>query len=147
MSIDRSHPRNISFYDTTQPDVALGGFVQNGPITEVNFLDIPAILLVVEGSPIHVQEWISRHIVSRTDVPLETGVYDIYRKGMCYVFPIYKAAQFLIPATSIQVSDEPWIRRLTSYEIPGREDNFCDEIRNRDRKCVILELLIPKILI
>jgi len=80
-------------------------------------------------------------------MPLETGVYDIYRKGMCYVFPIYKAAQFLIPAASIQVGDEPWIHRLTSYEIPGREDNFCDEIRNRDRKCVILELLIPKILI
>ena len=52
MSTDRSHPRTVSFYDSTCPDVALGGFVQNGSITEANFLDILAILLVVEGSPI-----------------------------------------------------------------------------------------------
>jgi len=53
MPTDHSHPRNISFYDTTHPDAALGEFAQNGSITEVNFLDILAILLVVE-SPIHV---------------------------------------------------------------------------------------------
>jgi len=90
MPKDRSHhPRSVSFYDSTHPDVALGGFVQNGSVTEANFLDILAILLVVEGSPIRVQERISSHIVSRTDVPLKRGAYDIYSEGMCYISPIY----------------------------------------------------------
>jgi len=97
--------------NATHPDVALGGVLQNGSVTEANFLDILAILLVVEGSPIRVQERTSSHIVSRTEVPLETVVYDIYSEGMCYVSPIDKAAQLLIPAASIQVSDEPWIHR------------------------------------
>ena len=56
MSTARSHRRNVSFYDSTQPDVALGGFVQNGSITKANFLDILAILLVIEGSPMCEQE-------------------------------------------------------------------------------------------
>jgi len=89
MPTDRSHPRSVSFYDYTHPDVALGGFVQNNSITEGNFLDILGILLVVEGSPIRVQERISSHIVSRTDVPLKRGAYDIYSEGMCYISPIY----------------------------------------------------------
>jgi len=97
--------------NATHPDVALGGVLQNGSMTKANFLDILAILLVVEGSPIRVQERTSSHIVSRTEVPLETVVYDIYSEGMCYVSPIDKAAQLLIPAASIQVSDEPWIHR------------------------------------
>ena len=87
MSTDRSDPRSVSFYDSTRPDVALGGFVQNGSITEANFLDILAIVLVVEGSPIRVQERISSHIVSRTDVPLKKGAYKIYSESMCYISP------------------------------------------------------------
>lgn len=89
MSTDRSYPRSVSFYDSTRTDVALGGFVQNGSITEANFLDILAILLVVKGSPLCVQERISNLIVSRTDVPLKRGAYDIYSEGMCYISPIY----------------------------------------------------------
>lgn len=85
MPTDRSDPRSVSFYDFTCPDVALGGFDQNGSITEANFLDILAIVLVVEESPIRVQERISSHIVSRTDVPLKKGVYDIYSEGMSYI--------------------------------------------------------------
>ncbi|KAG0636796.1 hypothetical protein HOY80DRAFT_975808 [Tuber brumale] len=71
MPSNRSRRRNVSFYDAARPDV-------NGSITEANFLDILAILLVVTGGPLRVQERISSHIVSRTDVPLDTGVYDIY---------------------------------------------------------------------
>ncbi|KAG0131798.1 hypothetical protein HOY82DRAFT_578422 [Tuber indicum] len=127
MSINRSLPRNVSFYDATHPDVALGGLVQNGSITEANFLDILGILLVVEGSPLRVQQRISRHIVSRTNVPLGKGVYDIYCDS------------------SIQVSNEPWTPRLISHEISGGEHSFCNGIRNRDRKCVISGISNPEI--
>jgi len=87
MSTSRSLPRNVSFYDATHLDVALGGFVQNGSVTEANFLDILGILLVIGGGPIRVQERMSSHIVSRTGVPLQTGVYDIYCDCMCYIPP------------------------------------------------------------
>ncbi|RPA96609.1 hypothetical protein L873DRAFT_1694160 [Choiromyces venosus 120613-1] len=44
MPPNHSHPHNISFHNVTHPDVALGGLVQNGSITEANILDILGIL-------------------------------------------------------------------------------------------------------
>ncbi|KAG0641261.1 HNH endonuclease-domain-containing protein [Tuber brumale] len=128
MSLNRSLVRNVSFHDAANPDVALGGLFQNGCITEANFLDILGILLVVEACLVRVQERISNHIVSRTDVPLKTGAYDIYCDS------------------SIEVSSEPWIPRLISHTT-GREDRFRDQIRTRDRKCVISGVANPDILI
>ncbi|KAG0127466.1 hypothetical protein HOY82DRAFT_586872 [Tuber indicum] len=103
MSQNRSLLRNVTFYDATNPEEALGGLAQNGSITEANFLDMLGILLVVDGSPLRVQERISSHIVSRTDVPLKTGVYDIYCDA------------------AIQVSDQPWIQRLVSLSNRDRK--------------------------
>ncbi|KAG0636815.1 hypothetical protein HOY80DRAFT_975892 [Tuber brumale] len=127
MSLNRSLPRNVKFYDATSPDEALGGLVQNGSITETNFLDMLGILLVVGVSPIRVQERMSSHIVSRTEVPLQVGVYDIYCEA------------------SIQVSDESWVHRLISHKIASGENSFRDDIRNRDRKCVISGISNPEI--
>jgi len=87
MSTSRSLPRNVSFYDATHLDVALGGFVQNGSITEENFLDILGMLPIIEEGPIRVQERMSSHIVSRTGMPVQAGVYDIYWECMCYMPP------------------------------------------------------------
>ncbi|KAG0124868.1 hypothetical protein HOY82DRAFT_633119 [Tuber indicum] len=125
MSLNRSFARNVKFYDATIPDEVLGGLVQNGSITERNFLDMLGILLVV-GSPIRVQEPESSHIVSRTEAPLQVGVYDIYCEA------------------SIQISDEPWVHRLISHKIASGENSFRDDIRNGVRKCVISGISIPK---
>ncbi|PUU82886.1 hypothetical protein B9Z19DRAFT_1119987 [Tuber borchii] len=64
MSIRSEKERNVWFHDAAHPNVELGGFFQNGSITEANFLDILEILLVVEGEPgpLRVQERISKHI-------------------------------------------------------------------------------------
>ncbi|KAG0131596.1 hypothetical protein HOY82DRAFT_578573 [Tuber indicum] len=97
--------------------VALGGFIQNGSITEANFLDILGIILVFAGSPLCVRARESSHIVSRTDQSLEAGVYDIYCDA------------------SIQVRDEPWIPRLIFHEMSTREDCFHNNTGNRDRRC------------
>jgi len=53
----------------------------------------------------------------------------------------------LILPASIQVSNEPWIPRLISHEIPDRGDSFRDKIRNRDRKCVISGISISELAI
>ncbi|KAG0128096.1 HNH endonuclease-domain-containing protein [Tuber indicum] len=119
MSLNRSLPRNVKFYDAGKPDEPLGGLFQNGSITEANFLHILTIILVVEEGPILVQERESSHIVSRTDMPLGTGAYDIYCDA------------------SIQVSNEPWIHRHISHNSTARQERFRIEIRQRDQKCVI----------
>ncbi|KAG0123153.1 hypothetical protein HOY82DRAFT_495434 [Tuber indicum] len=121
-----SRSRNVSFDDATHPKVALGGFIQNGSITEANFLDILGIILVFDGSPLCVRARESSHIVSRTDQSLEAGVYDIYCDA------------------SIQVSDEPWIPRLIFHEMSTREDCFHNDTGNRDRRCVISGISIPE---
>jgi len=82
MPPDRSLGRNIHFYDATAPDVALGGFIQNGSVTEANFLDFLFILLVT-AAPLRVQERNSGHIVVMTNNRLELGEYDIYCDGRC----------------------------------------------------------------
>ena len=84
MSSNRSHFRNIHFYDATKVDEdALGGLIQNGSITEENFLDMLGILLVTESVPIRVEHRTSGHIVSGNNRRLDVGVYDIYCDSRC----------------------------------------------------------------
>jgi len=70
-------------------DDVLGGLIQNGSITEANFLDMLKILLVTDGFPIRVEhraqncEAISDYVVSRTDDRLEVGLYDVNCDGGC----------------------------------------------------------------
>ncbi|PWW72050.1 hypothetical protein C7212DRAFT_354837 [Tuber magnatum] len=122
MSQTRSVGRNVTFYNAAQPDVALGGLIQNGSITEESFLDMLGILLVVEEGPLHVQARISNHIVSRTRMPLQTGAYDISCPGI----------------------DKPWFHSLISHAETNREEQFRIEIRARNWKCVISELSNPE---
>ncbi|KAG0128273.1 hypothetical protein HOY82DRAFT_622055 [Tuber indicum] len=127
MSPNRSLQRNVFFHDAAKPKEALGGLVQNGPITEANFLDMLGMLLVVDGGcPLHLQGRMSSHMISRRDMPLKAGVYDIYAD------------------VSIQVSDEPWIYRSVSRYTCRQEDTLCREISNHDRKSVISGIVNPE---
>ena len=51
MPVNCSLPRNVRFHHASDPEVILGGLVQNGSITEENTLDTRAILLVLEQGP------------------------------------------------------------------------------------------------
>jgi hypothetical protein len=53
MSSHRSHFRNVRFFDEANPDIVLGGLVQNGSLTERNFLVMLGIVLV-STAPIRV---------------------------------------------------------------------------------------------
>ncbi|KAF8430233.1 hypothetical protein EV426DRAFT_580561 [Tirmania nivea] len=80
MTSNRSHFRNVHFYDGTKAgdhDHALGGLIYNESVTEGNFLAMLGILLVIEG-PIREHHRTSDHIVSRTNDRLEVGLHDIY---------------------------------------------------------------------
>ena len=84
MNSNRSHFRNVHFYDGSNADILLGGLVQNGYITETNFLDMLGIVLVTETA-IRVQHRSSGEIVSLTDSFLQLGIYDVYC-GSTYSF-------------------------------------------------------------
>jgi len=81
MPIDRSLGRNVHFYDASKPGVALGGLIQNGSVTETNFLEMLFIVLVTEA-PLRVQGR-TGHVVATTDNPLQPGEYDVYCDGRC----------------------------------------------------------------
>ncbi|KAF8460422.1 hypothetical protein BDZ91DRAFT_798916 [Kalaharituber pfeilii] len=70
------HKEKVEYDQAKEDDPALGGLVQNGWVTEQNFLQMLAIILVVEAL-IRVQRRLSGHIVSTLNSSLETGIYDI----------------------------------------------------------------------
>ncbi|KAF8418982.1 hypothetical protein EV426DRAFT_638433 [Tirmania nivea] len=118
MPIDRSLGRNVQFYDATSPGDALGGLIQNGSVTEANFLEMLGILLITETS-IRVQERGTGHIITSTNNQLGLGEYDVYCDS------------------PIIVNNEPWVQRLISFNVSGREDVFKIGIHARDGRCVI----------
>jgi hypothetical protein len=74
MSEIRSHFRNVHFFDEANPDAVLGGLIQNGSLTEKNFLVMLDIVLVTTA-PIRVSAKDSRRFVSMVDTCLEPGDY------------------------------------------------------------------------
>ena len=81
MAPNRTLLRNVIFCDGNKPDDVLGGFRQNGAISKANFLDILEIVLDIQAL-ISVQERTSRKFVWRRNVPLQSGVYDIFSKSI-----------------------------------------------------------------
>ena len=81
MTSNRSHFRNVHFYDGSNPSILLGGLVQNGSVTEANFLQMLGIVLVTEA-PVQVQNRSSGYVLSASDSRLELGIYDVHCDGM-----------------------------------------------------------------
>ncbi|KAF8433827.1 hypothetical protein BGX38DRAFT_1251630 [Terfezia claveryi] len=95
MPIDRSLGRNVQFYDAISSDVALGGMIQNGSVTEGKFLDILGILFITE-TPIRVQERSLGHIVMKTNTRLENGGFATEiraRDGRCVISKVVNTQQ------------------------------------------------------
>ena len=80
----RSHFSNVHFYDGRNPSILLGGLVQNGSVTEANFLQMLGIVLVMEA-PVQAQNRISGYVLSTSDSRLELGVYDVYCDGSSFI--------------------------------------------------------------
>ncbi|KAM5439115.1 hypothetical protein McanMca71_003518 [Microsporum canis] len=120
MPRDRAAYRNVRFYDAST-GASIGGFYQNGSITEENLIWIlnDVLLIVEEGDSWTIQHRASGRTITPSSNPVVSGDYDVY------------------PTGSIQVTDEPWFARLTSRSVSGREDRFRDGVRARDGKCVI----------
>ena len=90
MSRNRASLRNTHFYDAANPSVVLGGFWQQGSITEATCLSILEKIVITGGEPIRVERRNSTHILSRIDQPIASGQYDVYCDGkppiVCRIF-------------------------------------------------------------
>jgi hypothetical protein len=118
MSGHRSHFRNVRFFNEANPDVVLGGLVQNRSFTERDFLMMLDIVLVITA-PIRVSAKDTGRVVLMVGTRLDVGDYMVNCED------------------EIQVSDEQWVHCIISHSVSGREDAFRDGIRARDNKCVI----------
>ena len=135
MPLDRSEDRNVHFFDESKSDTVLGGLVQNGSVTEKNFLSMLAIVLVTEA-PIYVYAKATGIAVLMGDEALQVGDYMIRGEGK----QVYYVMVWCLSNEregEIHLSDELWVQRLISFNVSGREDSFREGIRSRDRKCVI----------
>ncbi|KGQ01324.1 hypothetical protein PAAG_12004 [Paracoccidioides lutzii Pb01] len=119
MPRDRAAYRNVRFYNASTGAV-VGGFFQNGSITEENLIWIlsDVLLIVEERHPWTIRHRVSERVITPSSNPV-LGDYDTYSTG------------------SIQVTNEAWFVRLTSHSVSGGKDKFRDGVRARDGNCVI----------
>ncbi|KAK9244174.1 HNH endonuclease-domain-containing protein [Lipomyces tetrasporus] len=119
---NRSRGRNVHFYDALDPDHALGGLILNRSVTEKTFLFMLGILLAA-SDPYTVVLRCTDEIVTPSDKPLKPGHYDIRSNS---------------PGGRISLADEPCVTRSYSDTDSGTtNDEFQNQVRLRDRKCVI----------
>ena len=81
MPLNRSPGRDVPPHGVPPPATALGGLLQNGSVSEANFLQMLGIVLLL-NQPIRVQHRVSGEIVSHRNAVLAPGDYDIHSNGM-----------------------------------------------------------------
>ena len=81
MSGHRSHFRNVRFFDEANPDVVLGGLIQNGSLTEKNFLTMLQMIVLMTTAPIRVSAKDTGRVVSMVDTRLDMGDYMVSCEG------------------------------------------------------------------
>ncbi|KAK9252543.1 hypothetical protein V1507DRAFT_498551 [Lipomyces tetrasporus] len=112
MSFNRSRGRNVHFYSASDPVHALGGLILNQSVT---------ILIITSGS-YSVSLRGTRKILTPSDKPLEPGHYDIRSNS---------------PGGTISIADEPCVTRVYSGTESGRTEEFRNQVREHDGRCVI----------
>ena len=145
MTSPRASYRNIRLYDaSTSTAEPLGGLYQHGSVTEANFIWMIRSVILIGGENVtaiqHRQS--GRNILDSMSpiVAIVPGEYDIFSQGRLLLSKTdegicsYYIHVFTGP---ISLSDEPWIARVMSFSVSGREDTFRIGVRARDRKCVV----------
>ncbi|KAK9248723.1 hypothetical protein V1506DRAFT_551415 [Lipomyces tetrasporus] len=113
MAGSRAIGRDVHFYLFSEPDNSLGGMILNPSVTEKSFLFMLNILIVASGP---------YRVTLRSTGMMLPGHYDIRPYSR---------------KDAISITDEPWIARILSKTVTGRDDFFRARVRERDGKCVI----------
>ena len=114
---NRTAGRNVHIYNANDPGTILGGLGLTNGMTNANFYSMVEIILLFDQDyALHNESGIA---VRRDDHPLQPGKY------------------FIVTAGSITVSNEAWLVRATSRSTPLCSEEFCQAIRERDRRCIM----------
>ena len=113
----RAIGRNVHIFDPRNPDTILGGLLVTEGITNESFYGM--VDIIIEFTTSYSLRRQSGSTIQRDNNPLQEGGY------------------FVITSGSFTINSEHWLIR-TDYSSPGPPAaEFCNSIRNRDRRCVI----------
>ncbi|GAD94761.1 conserved hypothetical protein [Paecilomyces variotii No. 5] len=121
MPADRSAGRNVFIEFASAPGIIQGGLCAAKRLTQAQFLDMLDILFIAPGGFYAYIRGSSKPIWS-TEQVLRRGYYILYTK---------------IDGEKIHVSNQHFYPRVLSLENTGETDSFRDQVRRRDRRCVI----------
>ncbi|PUU84237.1 hypothetical protein B9Z19DRAFT_1037569 [Tuber borchii] len=120
---DRTIGRNLHLYDPSDPYIILGGLVVTKGMTNANFYSIVDIILIFTTE--YTLRLKSGMTIKRDNNPLQEGSY------------------FVVTAGYFTINSEPWLIRADSLYTGPPTAEFCNSIRNRDRRCVISGTPVP----
>ncbi|ELR03632.1 hypothetical protein VC83_03464 [Pseudogymnoascus destructans] len=115
--INRSEGRNVHIFNAADPTSELGGLIRTRGVTNKNLYDMIEIFVVVTS------EFTLRNdgdmTIAKDDAQLEPGNY------------------FICAADPFELSDEAPLFRAISLGTGSRTEAFRNEVRHRDRRCVV----------
>lgn len=119
----------------------LGGFWQNGSVTERNLLHIlNDILIDVKGDfEVRARHRGSGEWVEWCDDPVFQGQYSVICKGKRLQCLAVKRKEDMLKTITgeFKLNNEQWFVRLDSFSMSGGEEAFKNGIRKRDGRCVV----------
>ncbi|KAL2002857.1 hypothetical protein VTN02DRAFT_5694 [Thermoascus thermophilus] len=121
MPPNRSASRNVFIYFSHQPGVVQGGLCAAQNLTRREFIDMLNITFRAIGG-FEARFDGSNTPIARTNQPLQRGSYILHPRTA---------------GEQVEASDEQYHPRTLSLSTSPREDAFRDQIRTRDRRCVI----------
>ena len=134
MAADRSLGRNVHLYDAEDRETVLGGLILTNGVTKSNFYSMVEIMLLFQSSFSIEHE--GSAALARNEEPLSPGNYYVVGASINLI-PILMKTIDLWFIESFTVNDEVCLTRTISLSTGIRLQSFRDEVRQRDRRCVI----------
>lgn len=121
MSGVRARARDVFFYDLRDPYTLLGGLVLSPGVTNANFYSMVDIVLVISSTYFLQND--NGQALPRDSKSLLPGNY------------------FVVADSAVEVTDEVVVTRTESLSTGTRVRAFKDEVRERDKRCVITKTI------
>jgi hypothetical protein len=139
MSTDRSAERNVHIYHPDDLVKPLGGLVVTNGITYANFYAMVEVFLFFSSPFVLRHEDVTDTLrdTPKDEQPLQPGNYYVIAEGE--KLPCVHWQAFVkLQAGSIKVNDEHLLVRTISLATGTRVVSFRDDVRERDRRCVVI---------
>jgi HNH endonuclease len=120
----RALARDVFFYDLRDLSTLLGGLVLSPGVTNANFYAMIDIVLVIPSTYFLQDD--NGETLPRDSQPLPPGNYFIVADG------------------AVNVADEVVVTRTESLSTGTRILEFKDQVRERDKRCVITKTINPR---